>query len=295
MAAKCIPERTPKRWSLISTLVSDCTEDKDRLPEVQLTNKGRNKFSQSPEDFKNVYEIIRDQYPSMLDISDEKVMHQLGSYSDTSALKHLILIPPIKTCCGVATLIRNRPSFPLVYTTRGTFVASAFIAECRHCTKKYHLSYCEEEVQGNKGRFYYSLEGATYFQVTSQTIFAGGHHQQHLDKCSESRAKVYNENFRKVDQDRLRQLSSFGRNGADKEHPWRLTEKRAEDAWFLYSLVLFFEQRGLLKTTNFATDKGVSQRCDVDSLCGNAWELISSSSNPWIYYKCDAIGCSEGI
>ena len=54
MAAMCVPERTPKRWSLISTLVSDCTEDNDRLPEVQLTDKGRNKFSQSPEDFKNV-------------------------------------------------------------------------------------------------------------------------------------------------------------------------------------------------------------------------------------------------
>ena len=129
MAAKCVPERTPKRWSLISTLVSDCTEDEDRLPEVQLTDKGRNKFSQSPEDFKNVYEIISDQYPSMLDISDEKIMHQLGSYSDTSALKQLILIPPIKMCCGAATLIRNRPSFPLVYTTRGTFVAAAFIAD----------------------------------------------------------------------------------------------------------------------------------------------------------------------
>jgi hypothetical protein len=62
MAAKHVPERTPKRWSLISTLVSDCTEDNDRVPEVQLTDKGRNKFSQSPEEFNNLYEIICDQY-----------------------------------------------------------------------------------------------------------------------------------------------------------------------------------------------------------------------------------------
>jgi hypothetical protein len=194
-------------------------------------------------------------------------MHQLGSYSDTSALKQLILIPPIKMCCGAATLIRNRPSFPLVYTTRGTFVAAAFIAECRHCTKKYHLSYYEEEVQDNKGRFYYSLEGVTYFQVTSQTIFEVALMENITNNISisaasfESRARVYNENFRKVDQDRLRQLTTFGRNATDKDHPWRLTEKRVEDAWFLFSLLLFYEARGLLKATNFATDKGVSQRC----------------------------------
>ena len=33
MAAKHVPERTPKRWNLISTLVSDCTEGK-HSPEV---------------------------------------------------------------------------------------------------------------------------------------------------------------------------------------------------------------------------------------------------------------------
>ena len=127
-------------------------------------------------------------------------MHQLGSYSDTSALKQMILIPSIKMCCGAATLICNRPSFPLVYT-RGTSVAAAFIAECRHCTKKYHLSYFEQEIRDNKGRFYYSLEGATYFQVTSQTIFEVAVMEDITNNIStsaasfQSRAKVYNENF----------------------------------------------------------------------------------------------------
>ena len=58
----------------------------------------------------------------------------------------------------------------------------------------------------------------------------------------EYRAQVYNENFCKIDQDRLQQLTAFGRNITDDEHPWRLTEETVEDAWFLYSLVLFYEQ-----------------------------------------------------
>ena len=69
-------------------------------------------------------------------------------------------------------------------------------------------------------------------------------------------------------------MSTFGRNATDKEHPWRLTEKRADDAWFLYSLVLFFEQGGLLKATNIATDKGVSQICDIDRVTlGNLFQV----------------------
>ena len=177
----------------------------------------------------------------MLEAADEKVMHQLSSYADTSALKQLILLPPDKECC--ATIVRNRPSFPLVYTTRGTLVAAAFSAERRHCTKKYHLSYYKEMSQKSKYRFYYSPKNAIYFQFTSQTIFEIALLEDitniSISAASfESRAQVYNENFRKVDQDRLQELTAFGRNTTDEEHLWRLTEERVEDAWFLYSLVL---------------------------------------------------------
>lgn len=300
MAAKHFPERTPKRWNLITTLVSDCTEGKDS-PEVTLLDKGKNRYSQSADDFKRVYEIIGSSFPCMLEAAEDKLLHQLGTYSDTSALKQLILMPSVKECCGAPTVIRNRPSFPLVYTTKGTFVAAAFSAECRHCSKKYHISYYEETLQESKKRFYYSLKDATYFQATSQTVFEIALLEDITNNISisaasfESRAQVYNENFRKIDQDRLQQLTAFGRNVTDEEHPWKLTEKRVEDAWFLYSLVLFYEQRGQLKTTDFATDKGVSQRCDIDSLCGECWELISTSTNPWIHHNCGTIGCSEGI
>lgn len=169
LAAKHVPERTPKRWNLISTLASDCTEG-NNSPEVTLSDKGKNRFSQSAEDFKSVYQIISAHYPKLLEAAEEKLMHQLGSYSGTSALKQLILLPSVKECCGATTIVRNRPSFPLVYTTRGTFVAAAFSAECRHCSKKYHIRYYEETSLEDKQRIYYSLKDATYFQVFSNNF-----------------------------------------------------------------------------------------------------------------------------
>ena len=67
------------------------------IPEVILSDKGKNRsFSQSAEDSKSVYDIICAQYPDTLEAADEKVMHQLGSYADTSALKQLILLPPVR-------------------------------------------------------------------------------------------------------------------------------------------------------------------------------------------------------
>ena len=136
----------------------------------------------------------------MLETVEEKLLHQLGSYSNTSTLKQLILVPSVKECCGAATIVHNRPPFPLVYTTKGTFVAATFSAECRHCSKKYHLSYYEDMSQEGKHRFYYSFKDATYFQVTSQTIFEIALLEDITNvsisaATFEYRAQVYNENF----------------------------------------------------------------------------------------------------
>ena len=110
----------------------------------------------------------------------------------------------------------------------------------------------------------------------------------------ESRATVYNENFEKIDQERLTHLTEFGRSGSDKEHPWKLTEKCIEDAWFVYTLVDFYKSRVVLSSTNFASDKTVSLRFDVDTMCEMAWEKITGATNPWIHHKCGKVGCSEG-
>ena len=84
-------------------------------------------------------------------------------------LKHIILLPTAKICCGVNIIIRNRPSFPLVYTTNGTVIAALFSGEYRKaCGKKFSYSY----YQVHDKMFYYSPTGKKYFHITSQTIFS---------------------------------------------------------------------------------------------------------------------------
>ena len=96
---------------------------------------------------------------------------------------------------------------------------------------------------------FYDPDGAKYFQITSQTVFEVALLSDITNNISisavsfESRAAVYNENFQKVDKERLCKLEEFGRSSSDKEHPWKLTEKRIEDAWFVYSLVKLYKQK----------------------------------------------------
>ena len=193
--------------------------------------------------------------------------------------------------------MRNRPSFPLVYTTRGTFVGALFNGECRRgYSKKFHYSFYQ---QGDTVR-YYIPDGEKYFQYSWQTVFEIALLEDMTNNISisatsfESRAEVYNENFRDSDVARLKHLREFGRTTSDSDHPWKLTERRAEDAWFLYTLVCFYRDRNQLDLVDFATTSLPSQREDLDTLCDRAWGLISSTANPWIHHKCDKLGCREG-
>lgn len=111
----------------------------------------------------------------------------------------------------------------------------------------------------------------------------------------QSRAEVYNENFREIDVKKLNLFYGYGRSISDTDHPWKLTEKRVEDAWFIYSLVCFFAEKKMLQNIDFNTLSSPSQRIDVDYLCGNVWDIITESSNPWIYHKCKTKGCLEGL
>ena len=77
-------------------------------------------------------------------------------------------------------------------------------------------------------------------------------------------------------------MTEFGRCNTDMEHPWKLNEKRVEDAWFLYQLVCFCADRNLLKNLDFHTVSSPSQRKDLDDLCSRVWEMIIDSTNPWI-------------
>ena len=299
-ASRLIPERTPKRWELISKLVSDCMIDNDLSSPVLAVckcNDGKRLFNHTAEDCKHVTQILSERYPGTLGFSDEKLRAVLSTYPERIALKHIILTPQIEECCGEPIIMCNRPSFPLVYTTQGTFVAALFNGECRKgCSKKFHYSYYQ---QGDVTK-YYIPQGEKYFQYSSQTVFETALLEDVTNNISisatsfESRAEVYNENFRDLDIARLKYLREFGRTTSDTNHPWKLTEKRVEDAWFLYTLVCFYRDRRQLDEVNFATSSLPSQRKDLDMLCGRAWELISQTTNPWIHHKCGKLGCSEG-
>ena len=299
-AAKHIPDRTPKRWEVVSKFVSDYCEGEEATFTIELTAIQSNDrvFSSTPATCQKLFTTISDDWSSIEVLSEEKFLRSMCCYPQKNALKPLVLLPPIKECCGALTHIRNRPAFPIVYTLRGTYVAAMYSADCRHCTKKFHLSFCEEI--STKKKIFFDPNGSSFLQVTSQTVFEVAllddiTNNMFISAASfESRAAVYNENHRSVDSDRLRELACFARTVTDQDHPWKLNEKRIEDAWFLFALVSFYKNKGKLNDTDFATEKMPSQRVDDDALCQKAWEEITSCTNPWIYHKCKTVGCTEG-
>ena len=241
-----------------------------------------------------------EKYPGTLEHSDEDVKAVLSNYPEKIALKHIVLIPPVKECCGMPIIIRSRPSFPIVYTTQGIFIAAVFIMV--NVAKVAQRNFTTvSTMKAMLATHYYIPQSEKYFQSTSQTVFEVALLDDLTNNISisatsfESRAEVYNENFRDSDSSQLKHLRDYGRSMSDVDHPWKLTEKRVEDAWFLFTLVCFFHDRNQLESINFATGTSPSQRKDLDFLCGKAWEVISQSINPWIYHKCHVLGCSEGL
>ncbi len=59
----------------------------------------------------------------------------------------------------------------------------------------------------------------------------------------------------------------------------------------MYALVSYYDGIHLLNGINFYTTTSPAQRCDIDMLCGNAWESITQSTNRWIHHKCKVKGC----
>ena len=120
----------------------------------------------------------------------------LSTSPERIALKHIILAPRIGECCGEPIVMRNRPSFPLVYTTKGAFFAALYNGEChKGCSKKFTTAFTNREtssvlhptwrevlpVQLANGADIALLEGMTNNISISATSF-------------ESCTKMYNEN-----------------------------------------------------------------------------------------------------
>ena len=294
-ASKHIPDSTPKRWDLISTLVSDSSSSNEESPSPKITLHEHDEtqhskivqFDKSSISCKEVVHLLITKYSDMFNFSEDNLTCILDSYVDKNALKHIILLPQEKSCCGNSIIIRNRPSFPLVYTTKGTYIAALFSGECRKCTKKFNYSYYHVGDQLH----YYDHNQLSFFQLSSQTIFeiALIHditNNISVSACSfQSRAEVHNENFRMVDCERLSNFNDYGRNLTDIYHPWKLTEKRVEDAWFLYQLVSFYTGSNELELINFYTEVDASQRKDLEQLCNLAYDKIINQTNPWVHHE----------
>ena len=71
-------------------------------------------------------------------------MPLLSTPDRKSPLKPLILTPPVSTCCDSNIQIRNRPSFPIVYTRNGTFVAASYHGQCQKCKRLFYPSHYED-------------------------------------------------------------------------------------------------------------------------------------------------------
>jgi len=68
---------------------------------------------------------------------------------------------------------RNRPSFPVVYTTRGTLLAAAFSGTCTVCGAVFSHSHFEPRPHGDdeKAEFFFDPTHSPYFQITGQSVF----------------------------------------------------------------------------------------------------------------------------
>ena len=146
--------------------------------------------------------------------------------------------------CNVLNLFsgRNRPSHPVVYTNRGTFIASCFSGKCAKCgTSHYHSSY-----ENNEGKtiFHKVSDSTQYFQPTAHTVFEVEllkHLTMQLafSACTfESQTSVYNAVH--CDEDRIR-LQEFTANlrrsnlaGRIDGNDWKLNVTRFDDGWFTY-------------------------------------------------------------
>lgn len=168
-ALRQFPPQTPKRWELVAQLVSTGTAKfTSSGPQLHL-HGGAVRFTPVHHHCRTLSLLLHEHYPALLKYNNTLVTEPLFAHPQRDAFKPLVLIPPVESCCGLPVVVRNRPSFPLVYTTQGTLVAACFSSQCRSetCGRKYYLSHYESHTDGHRNQFYYppTNDEQQYFQV----------------------------------------------------------------------------------------------------------------------------------
>lgn len=293
------PSNTPNRWELVSEYIkSDCNELDYEDLQVSLGECGHGKLKifnlRDGQECRTMNRLLETKYPGLL---NKDTSSFLFKRSGKTAFKSILLLPTSSQCCGKTLKYDNRPSFPIVYTTKGSFVGALFHGECLVCKTKHFPGY---QVKSTGEKVYHDPKASRYFQVTSKTVFENGL----LTDTSNSiwvegstfhaRAKIYNLNFGDGDKDRLQQLQEFART---KDGGWQLNEQRLNDAWFLWVVVNYFNSKGTLQTIDISISDGykdASHRFDVEGICNIMWQDICLSNNRWVEHACKTPGCTEG-
>ena len=163
-----------------------------------------------------------------------------------------------------------RPCFPLVFTQEGTHVAAMFHGTCKTCKMRFYYGYHEKDEGTEVIRIYNDpYNSQKYFQLSSCSLY---HKRLLMDithnivfsaSTFESRAEVYRANNKEVDEDRLQ--SKFKRSIWNE---WSPSSQRIEEVWFMWVLVLLYEEIGTLSQTNLHTEFGrTSKRRNIEQLC----------------------------
>ena len=248
------PEGTRNRFELVAEFVrSQTREINTATPSVCLGGSdrkdGKHLHLTEKTNCRTVFKVLHAKYLSLL---QRDMNSRLFKKSGRSSFKPVILLPTKMQCCGKNIKMDNRPSFPEVYTMRGTYVGALFHGQCEKCKMKFFPSY-KISKEGSKIFEHVNHAGNPYFQVSSKTVFE----TQLLEDMSnniwvsgatfQSRAKVYNLNFKSKDSERLSELQEFARTN-DEE--WELNEQRVNDAWFLWTVVNYYLSKGKLAETD---------------------------------------------
>ena len=126
------PEGTPNRFELVVEFVRSQHRDLNTAtPSVCLGGSdrkdGKHLHLTDKTNCRRVFKVLKEKYPSLL---QRDLNSRLFKQSGRTAFKPFILLPAKTQCCGKNIKMDNRPSFPLVYTMRGTYVGALFHGQC---------------------------------------------------------------------------------------------------------------------------------------------------------------------
>jgi hypothetical protein len=301
-AFKQFPETTPGRYNLVSTLINELLKAETNAVRFPF-GRQCDQFNMSAEHCRHLYRLLMKDYIFLFTVDDMKHEVMYGDETATKdGFKPFIFLPSVENClrCSKRLNIRDVPSNPVVYTSRGTSIAAMFEGKCRTCDIAYYYSYYLDK-QGQE-KFFYNKPDNEYFQISSKTVFE----VQLLKEVEtnitlsattfESRAQLYNVMFNEIDEVKLKKMHHFSRSKESSIH-FRLNKERLEEAWFYWEIFKWCESQNSLQEMNISTENDYANpghRKDLQFLCNKVMLKIYEMPNRWLSHTCEVEGCKDG-